>query len=104
MAVLVVFVGFYWLLEASETSRKEASVAIGVYGAYLVIYLGIGPFPAATSIYMGKLYSWLPMLSVGAILFPQFNPSSPEGVTRVLGWMGLTAVIVILSYFKLFVW
>ncbi len=102
--VFVVLVGFYFYSEGSETSRKEAVLAFGVYGVYLIMYLLIGPFPAATSKYMGQLYGFLPMLSFGAILFPRFNTSSPEVVTRVLGWTGLTTAFVILCYFKLFVW
>ena len=104
VVILVVLVVFYFYSEGSETSRKEAILAIGFYGMYLVVYLLIGSSPAATSKYMGQLYGFLPMLSFGAILFPHFNPSSPELVTRVMGWAGLTTAFVILSYFKLFVW
>ncbi|MFW7525717.1 hypothetical protein ACODM8_16480 [Vibrio ostreicida] len=104
VVVFVVIAGFYLYSEGSDTSRKEAGVAIGVYGTYLVIYLLINPFPMATSKSIGQLYGFLPMLSFGAILFPHFNPSSPEVVTRVMGWFGLTTAFLILSYFKLFVW
>ena len=102
--VFVVLVGFYFYSDGSETSRKEACIAIGVYGAYLAIYQLIGPFPEVTSKYMGQLYGFLPMLSFGVILFPHFNTSSPEVVTKTLGWLGLLTAFVILSCFKLFVW
>ncbi|WP_234909849.1 hypothetical protein, partial [Vibrio anguillarum] len=102
--VLIVLVSFYFCVEGSDTSFKEASVAIGLYGIYLVVYLLIEPFPAATSKHMGQLYGFLPALSFGAILFPHFNKSAPEVVTKTIGWAGLTTAFLILSYFKFFVW
>ena len=102
--VFVVLIGAYFYSDGSETSQKEAYIAIGVYGTYLAIYQLIGPFPEITSKYMGQLYGFLPMLSFGGILFPHFNKSSPEVVTKTLGWLGLIIAFIILSYFKLFVW
>ncbi|MGF1726842.1 hypothetical protein [Photobacterium nomapromontoriensis] len=102
--VYAVLIGFYFCSDGSETSQQEALLAIGVYGIYLIIYLIVGPFPAATSKYMGQLYGFLPMLSFGAILYPHFNTNCPEVVTRAIGWVGLTTAFVIISYFKLFVW
>ncbi|HHY0422905.1 TPA: hypothetical protein ACVU4V_004640, partial [Vibrio parahaemolyticus] len=102
--VFVVLIGFYFYSDGSETSQKEACIAIGVYGTYLAIYQLIGPFPEVTSKYMGQLYGFLPMLSFGVILFPHFNTSSPEVVTKTLGWLGLITAFIILSYFKLLVW
>lgn len=102
--VLIVLVSFYFCVESSDTSLKEASVAIGLYGIYLVVYLLIEPFPTATSKHMGELYGFLPALSFGSILFPHFNKSAPEVVTKTIGWAGLTTAFFILSYFKFFVW
>lgn len=104
VVVFIVIVGFYFYFQGSETSLKEAGVAFSFYGIYLVVYHLVGPFPAATSKYMGQLYGFLPMLSFGAILFPNFNTNAPEIVTKVMGWAGLTTAFLILSYFKLFVW
>ncbi|MCG3731043.1 hypothetical protein [Vibrio cincinnatiensis] len=102
--VFVVLIGFYFYFEGSETPLKEASIAIGTYGLYLVVYHLISPFPGLTSKYMGQLYGFLPMLSFGMILFPNLNTSSPEVVTKGMGWIGLITSFLILSYFKLFVW
>lgn len=104
VAILGLLVSLYFFTEGSETSYREAGIAIAVYGLYLVVYLLVEPFPAATSNHMGQLYGYVPMLSFAAILFPHFNPSSPEIVTKVIGWLGLTGVLLILCSFKLFVW
>ena len=104
VVVFAVLVGFYFYFAGSETSRKEAGLAMAIYGTYLVVNHLVSPFPAATSKYMGQLYGFLPMISFGAILFPSFNRSSPEFVTKVMGWIGLTVAFLILSCFKLFVW
>ncbi|WP_325893092.1 hypothetical protein [Grimontia sp. NTOU-MAR1] len=53
---------------------------------------------------MGQLYGLVPLLSLGAILFPQINTQSPESVTRSIGWIGLVAVSIVLACFKLYVW
>ncbi|MGO1298788.1 MAG: hypothetical protein ACTMIA_16050 [Vibrio sp.] len=102
--VFIVVVGCYFCSKESETSNKEAGMALGYYGFYLVVYLLVGPYPAMTSKYMGQLYGFLPMLSFGAILFPHLNTNSPVGVTKGMGWIGLTVALLILSYFKLYVW
>ncbi|SON52334.1 hypothetical protein [Vibrio tapetis] len=102
--VFVALTGFYLFSDGSETSAKEAGMAIGVYGVYLIIYRLVGPFPEVTSMHMGQLYGFLPMLSFGAILFPHFNTKSPEVITRAIGWIGLITVFIIMSSFKLFLW
>lgn len=102
--VFVVIIGIYFYWQGSETSLKEAVIAVSFYGFYLVVYHLVGPFPAATSKYMGQLYGFLPMLSFGTILFPNLNTNHPAVVTKVMGWAGLTIAFLILSYFKIFVW
>ncbi len=102
--MLIVLASLYFCVEGCGTSLKEASIAVGLYGIYLVVYLMIGPFPAVSSKYMGLLYGLLPALSFGIILFPHLNKSSPEVVTKALGWAGLTTAFLILVYFKLLVW
>lgn len=61
-------------------------------------------FPSGNIEVYGAALGFLPMLSFGAILFPNFNTNAPEIVTKVMGWVGLTTAFLILSYFKLFVW
>ncbi len=100
----MICIGFYFWSDNSETPFKEATIAIAVYVSYLVLYLLVEPFPAVSSKYIGQLYGFLPMLAFGAILFPQLNTNSPEVVTRVLGWLGISSSFLLLSYFKLFVW
>lgn len=104
IAVFVALVGGYFWVEGSETSLKEALIAMAIYALYLVVYLLVEPFPALSSKYMGQLYGLLPALSFAAILFPHFNTRSPDVVTKALGWLGLATAFVILSYFKWLVW
>ena len=104
VAVFCVIVGFYFWYGESDTSVKEAGIAMLAYIAYTILYLFVPPFPLGTSSQMGQLYGFVPLLSFGAILFPHFNTQSPETVTRTIGWIGLVTVALILVCFKLFVW
>ncbi len=104
LAVFCVIVAFYFWYGESDTSAKEACVAILIYIAYTILYLFVPPFPIGTSSQMGQLYGLVPLLSFGAILFPHFNTQSPELITRKIGWFGLVIVAIILTCFKVFVW
>ncbi|GIU44434.1 hypothetical protein TUM4438_15620 [Shewanella sairae] len=94
----------YFSFERSDTPVREAILAMLLYSGYLIVYLLVPPFANGTSTHMGQLYGLVPIVSLAAILFPYFNHKSPEIVTRVLGWFGLTIVAFILLCFKLFVW
>lgn len=104
LAVFCVIVGFYFWYGESDTSVREARIAILGYSAYMILYLFVPPFPLGSSSQMGQLYSVIPLLSVGAILIPNINTHSPESITKAIGWVGLVLVAVILICFKIFVW
>ncbi|WP_332400659.1 hypothetical protein [Vibrio metschnikovii] len=104
VAIFCILVGFYFWYGESDTSLRQAIMAMFLYIMYLIFYMYIPPFPAGISSQMGQLYGLIPLLSLGAILFPNLNTQSPEVVTRTIGWIGLVIVITILIYFKLSVW
>ncbi len=104
LVVFCVIVGFYFWYGESDTSVKEASIAMLVYIAYTILYLFIPPFPLGTSSQMGQLYGFVPTLSFGAILLPNLNTHVEEKITRTIGWIGLVVVAFILICFKTFVW
>ncbi|WP_425667417.1 hypothetical protein ACPUEJ_16435 [Vibrio tubiashii] len=99
--VLAVYFVFW---SESDTSKKQAYIAMSVYLVYLFIYKTIPPFPAMTTKYDGQLYGFLPLVSLGAILLPHFNSQSPEVVTRALGWLGIVTTIFVMLCFKFYVW
>ncbi|GLT18234.1 hypothetical protein GCM10007938_20120 [Vibrio zhanjiangensis] len=100
LALAVYFV--FW--SGSDTSKKQASIAILIYLVYLFIYKIIPPFPAMTTKYDGQLYGFMPLVSLGAILLPHFNGQSSEVVTQALGWLGIVTAIVVMLCFKFYVW
>ncbi|CAD6367299.1 MULTISPECIES: hypothetical protein [Shewanella] len=105
MINIVIFCVIVILYFGFEQHRdRQAYMAILLYGVYILIYEFVPPFPSVTSSHIGKLYGLVPMLSVGAILFPHFNTKSPEVVTRCIGWLGLLSVFVILAMFKILIW
>ncbi|MBF9002852.1 MULTISPECIES: hypothetical protein [Vibrio] len=104
LLVFTFLVCLYFHLNNSDTPPKEAYSAMIFMGFYLVVFTFIPPFPDIRSTYMSALYQGVPMLSFGAVLFPHLNRTSPEVVTRVLGWSGMVLVFVILVIFKLVVW
>ncbi|OBT22527.1 hypothetical protein BCT42_02190 [Vibrio lentus] len=99
--VLAVYFIFW---SGSDTSKKQASIAMSVYLVYLFVYKIIPPFPVMTTKYDGQLYGFLPLVSLGAILLPHFNCQSSEVVTRTLGWLGIITAIFIMLCFKFYVW
>ena len=68
VAVFCVIVVFYFWYGESDTSVKEACIAMLAYIAYTILYLFVPPFPSGTSSQMGQLYGFVPLLSFGAIL------------------------------------
>lgn len=84
VAIFCVIVGFYFWYGESDTSVKEACIAMFAYIAYTILYLFVPPFPSGTSSQMGQLYGFVPLLSFGAILFPHFNTKSPETLVSSL--------------------
>lgn len=84
--------------------EATALVALAVTVIYCLAYLFVPPVLELTSMRFGLLFGYVPLVSLGAILFPQLSPQSPVQVTQAFGWMGLLAVFVILCVLKLFVW
>lgn len=73
-------------------------------GLYLVVYFFIAPTQTVPSGRAGLLFSYVPMISFGAILFPELNLRSPAQVTRFFGWVGMVIVFLILCFMKLLIW
>ncbi len=107
MLIIAVYLAMtigYLVTSDNNQPKRQGYWAILFTAVYLIIYLFVAPFLTHGSIYTARLYEFIPLLSLGAILFPQFNRQSPDIVTQTLGWAGLIIVMVILLLFKLFVW
>ena len=102
--VVVVFILLYRFFNRGEAIEKRVYLAIVAIAAYILIYRYLPPRLPCTSIRLGQLYEYLPALSLGLILFPGLNASTPEKVTIFVGWCGLILVSGVLLIFKLFIW
>ncbi len=96
MAIVIycVLLAFYFWWEEREERSAGTVLAMVVCGAALFLYTFVPPHPGMSTRSLGLLYGFLPLLSLGAVLFPHFNSASPEVVTRTLGWGGLVTVSV----------
>ena len=102
--VLLTLALFYWVHNRHESLEVNAVCAIVFTTLYLTAHLFVPPTLEVTSMRLGLLFGYLPLVSLAVILFPQLNPGSPVPVTRFFGWIGLLAVFLILCVMKLFVW
>ncbi len=100
----VALVSMYLLFKRDEPLERQAVFATLVMGAYLATYWFVPPTLTVTTRHLGQIFGFVPLMSFGAILFPELNPKSPPGVTRFLGWTGLVMVFAILCILKAFVW
>ena len=95
---------FYVFVNRAEPFEISVVFAIGFTAIYLAVYLLVPPKLEIISRYLGGIFGYVPMVSLAAIMFPQFNSRSPVQVTRFFGWLGLIVVLLILCILKLFVW
>ena len=102
--MLLILASLYVVWNRHESFEAGAVFAIAFAAVYLATYLFIPPVLEVTSMRLGLLFGYVPLVSLAAVLFPQLNPGSPVPVTRFFGWIGLVAVFLILCVMKLFVW
>ena len=94
----------FFYVNRGEFVERQMYCAMVFMALYIVVYLFLPSQLNGTSVRTGQLYEYVPLVSFGAILFPHFNPASPEKVTQILGWIGLISVSLILCIFKVLVW
>lgn len=104
LLIFAVLLFFYFRYNEGDTSVKEAVAAMLLYAAYWVIYVFVPPFAPISSSHLGKLFGMVPLVALGAILFPYFNRHAPLMITRGLGWLGLAFVSSSLLYSKFVLW
>ncbi|MCH1926729.1 hypothetical protein L6232_17955 [Shewanella sp. C31] len=104
LIIFVVLLYFYFRNNEGETSVKEACAAMVLYAIYWSIYVLVPPFAPISSSHLGKLFGMVPLVALGAILFPYFNRHAPLMVTRGLGWIGLAFISSSLLYSKFVLW
>ncbi|NLC01150.1 MAG: hypothetical protein GX789_07780 [Pseudomonas formosensis] len=102
--MLLILASLYVVWNRHESFEAGAVFAIVFAAIYLTTYLFIPPVLEVTSMRLGLLFGYVPLVSLAAVLFPELNPSSPVPVTRFLGWVGLVVVFLILCVMKIFVW
>ncbi|MDN5898233.1 MAG: hypothetical protein L0H35_06195 [Psychrobacter sp.] len=95
MAVLY----FYW--NRHEPLDRYAIFATIFMMVFLISLLFLEPsLPSHQRI--GTLFIVLPLVSYGAILFPEMNPNMPVQGRIGFGWLGLVVTVIILVGFKVF--
>lgn len=97
-------VSLYVYFNRHEPFEINVACAIAVAAIYLAAYILIPPKLEVTSMRLGAIFGYVPLVSFGVILFPQLNSHLPVKATRLLGWFGLVATLLILCILKLFVW
>jgi hypothetical protein len=97
-------VACFFYFNRGEFIERQAYFAMAMMALYLVVYILVPSKINGTSVHLGRLYEFIPFISLGAILFPGFNSESPQIVTQILGWLGLISVSIILCLFKIFEW
>lgn len=91
---------FYWNRHDSiDIQTVFATIFMVVYA---FIYLIINPQYMSSSRHIDTLLILLPLVSYGAILFPEMNPNMPVQGTKGFGWFGLVVTALILVGFKYF--
>ncbi|PCI26154.1 MAG: hypothetical protein COB67_10310 [SAR324 cluster bacterium] len=96
--------GYHLLIYRLSKFNKGLIMGIGLMGLYLFILYGFEPNLQYINKWNSKLFTFIPFVSLVAILFPNFNRRNPEIVTIILGWTGLITSLIILVYFKFFYW
>ena len=104
LTVFLTLVALYVYFNRGGPVESEVLWATMVMAVYLAIYLYVPPALTMSSRHIGQIFGFVPTGSFGAILFPELNSRFPVRVTRLLGWVGLVAVLLILCVLKLFVW
>lgn len=94
----------YVYFNRHEPFEFNVACAIVAAAIYLATYMLAPPKLEVTSMRLGAMFGYVPLVSFGAILFPQINSHLPVKVTRLLGWFGLVAMLLILCILKVFVW
>lgn len=104
ITIAVVLVVLYLVINSWETYEVQVAFAAIIMTIYLVIYLWVPPKLEGTSPYLGQIFGFVPAVSFAAILFPDLSMKFPVGVTRFLGWIGLSVVLSIICVLKMFIW
>ncbi|WP_299189004.1 hypothetical protein [uncultured Psychrobacter sp.] len=89
---------FYW--NRHEPLDKNAIFATVFMVVYVLVYLFLNPPYFSTNRHIDTLLLLLPLVSYGAILFPEINTKIPVQGTRGFGWLGLVITVAVLIGFK----
>ena len=98
VVILIAVLFFYW--NRHESVDRHAVFATIFMVAYALIYLIINLQYISPSRHMDTLLIVLPLVSYGAILFPEMNVTMPVQVTKGFGWLGLVVTVIVLVGFK----
>lgn len=91
---------FYW--NRHEPLDKYAIFATVFIVVYVLIYLFLNPPYLSPNRHIDTLLIILPLVSYGAILFPEINAKIQVQGTKGFGWLGLVVTVLVLIGFKLF--
>ena len=91
---------FYW--NRHESLDKHAIFATIFMVVYVLVYVFLNPPYFSTNRHIDTLLMILPLVSYGAILFPEINATIPVQGTKGFGWLGLVVTVIVLVGFKWF--
>ena len=91
---------FYW--NRHEPLDKHAIFATVFMVVYVLVYLFLNPQYFSTNRHIDTLLMILPLVSYGAILFPEINTTIPVQGIKGFGWLGLVITVIVLVGFKWF--
>ena len=91
---------FYW--NRHESLDKHAIFATIFMVVYVLVYLFLNPPYFSPNRHIDTLLMILPLVSYGAILFPEINATIPVQGTKGFGWLGLVVTVIVLVGFKWF--
>lgn len=100
IAFLIMAIIFFYF-NRHYSSDKQAIAATVFMVGYVLVYLFLNPQYLSPNRHIDTLLMLLPLVSYGAILFPEINATMPVQVTKVFGWLGLVVTALILISFKL---
>ncbi|MCH8497695.1 MAG: hypothetical protein LAT63_04425 [Marinobacter sp.] len=93
----------YMVMGDKQEAPWSTLAAILVKAAYLIL-LVLPPHPTLTAGKLGPAFGLVPLVSFGAILFPELNTAVSTTATRLFGWFGLIFCFAALALVKAFVW
>ncbi len=98
--VAILLIILYFFINGFKEIPLRVILSITFFILYTLLLFVIPPELKYMNAKIGRLYTIVPLVSFGAILFPNLNTKIPEKMMVFLGGLGLVSVMGILLFFK----